>query len=118
MSKEEENKVTIDQLYQEQVDAGNIEVSEFNCELLRSDGLRRVSKACLWIEWDDTGRFKERHDQPAIGRSLIMSPFNHFFTWQTSKITELIEVSDTVVKFKTQNSDYELKFGPVEVNGH
>jgi len=113
VNKDEPKTVTIDELYQEQVDAGNIENAEFMCELLRSDGLRKISKGCTWIEWAEDGRFKSKHDEPAVGRGLLMSPFNAYCTWQTTKITELIEVTDTVIKFKTENSDYELKLGPV-----
>jgi hypothetical protein len=35
----------------------------------------------MWLEWNDDDTLKDKHDQPAIGRSLIMSPFNQFFTW-------------------------------------
>ena len=113
MSENEEPKpVTIEQLHQDQIDAGNIEV-EFNYTLERSDGLIKKSKAIMWIEWGDDLRFKDKHDEPEVGRSLLMSPFNAHFTWQTTKITELVEVSDTVIKFKTENSDYTLKIGEV-----
>jgi hypothetical protein len=37
-----------------------------------------------------------------------MSPFNDFFTWMTTDITEILENQDDYVKFKTQNSNYEL----------
>jgi hypothetical protein len=46
--------------------------------------------------------------EPAVGLSLLMSPFNQFFTWQTTTITEIVEEKDDYIKFKTQNSDYEL----------
>ena len=37
-----------------------------------------------------------------------MSPFNEFFTWQTTDITEIVEQKEGYIKFKTQNSNYEL----------
>jgi hypothetical protein len=37
-----------------------------------------------------------------------MSPFNQCFTWQTTSITEIVEEREDYVKFKTQNSNYEL----------
>jgi len=46
--------------------------------------------------------------EPAVGLSLIMSPFNQFFTWQTTPITEIVEEQDDYIKFKTQNSVYRL----------
>jgi hypothetical protein len=85
--------------------------NEFNWRLVREgDGLNKKSKAVMWLEWNDEGRFQAKHDEPAVGRSLIMSPFNHFFTWQTTVITEILELVDDLsyIKFKTENSTYEL----------
>lgn len=76
--------------------------------LHRSDGLAKTSKAVLWIEWNEDGTFKEKHNEPAVGLSLLMSPFNMAFTWQTTPITELLEVTESVIKFKTKNSHYTL----------
>ena len=72
------------------------------------DGLTNQSKEVMWLEWNEEGRFKAKHDKPAIGYSLIMSPFNQFFTWQTTSITEILEEREDYIKFKTQNSNYEL----------
>ena len=85
--------------------------NEFNWRLVREgDGLNKKSKAIIWLEWNDEGRFQAKHDEPAIGRSLLMSPFNHFFTWQTTVITEILEISEdfSYIKFRTENSIYEL----------
>ncbi len=80
-----------------------------NWKLIRErDRLTKQSDKVLWIEFDDSGRFKERYDQVGIGRSLLMSPFNDFFTWQTTTVTEIVEERDDYIKFKTQNSNYEL----------
>ena len=83
--------------------------NEFNWKLIRErDGLLKQSKAVMWIEWNEDGTFKSKHDEPTIGRSLLMSPFTMSFTWQTTTITEIVEQRDNYVKFKTQNSNYEL----------
>lgn len=83
--------------------------SQMNWRLVRErDGLTKQSKEVMWAEWNEDGTFKEKHDQPAVGRSLIMSPFNQFFTWQTTDITEIIEYREDYIKFKTKNSNYEL----------
>jgi len=83
--------------------------NEYNWKLVRErDGLTKQSKEILWLEFNDEGRFKAKHNEPSIGRSLIMSPFNNYFTWQTTVITELIEVRNDYVRFKTENSTYEL----------
>ena len=82
---------------------------KMNWKLVReSDGLTKQSNDVIWFEWNDEGRFKSKHEEPAIGRSLIMSPFNDYFTWQTTTITEIVEQTNSYVKFKTQNSNYEL----------
>ena len=83
--------------------------TEFNWKLVRErDGLTNESKGILWLEWDENGRFKSKHDEPKIGRSLIMSPFNDFYTWQTTDVTEIVEQREDYIKFKTKNSVYEL----------
>jgi hypothetical protein len=85
--------------------------NEFNWRLVREgDGLNKKSKAIIWLEWNEDGTFKEKHDDIAVGRSLLMSPFNHFYTWQTTVVTEVLEVAEDLsyIKFKTKNSTYEL----------
>ncbi len=72
------------------------------------DKLIKESARVLWLEWNEDGIFKDKFEKPAVGRSLIMSPFNDFFTWQTTTVTEIVEQRNNYVKFKTENSDYEL----------
>ena len=72
------------------------------------DKLAKESARVLWLEWNEDGTFKDKFKEPTIGRSLIMSPFNEFFTWQTTSITEILEQQDGYIKFKTSNSIYEL----------
>jgi len=80
-----------------------------NWKLIRErDGLTKLSEKVMWIEFDDSGRFKEKYNVVGLGRSLMMSPFNQFFTWQTTSVTEIVEQRDDYIKFKTQNSNYEL----------
>ena len=80
-----------------------------NWKLVRKrDGLTKHSVDVIWIEFNENGTFKAKYDEPAVDRSLIMSPFNQFFTWQTTPITEIVEEKDDYIKFKTQNSNYEL----------
>lgn len=72
------------------------------------DGLTKQSEDIMWLEFGDDGFFKEKHTEPSIGRSLLMSPFNNFFVWQTTVVTEIVEQREDYIKFKTQNSNYEL----------
>ena len=90
------------------VEQGVIE-QEFNWKLVRErDGLTKESKEIMWVEWDEEGKFKARRPLPEVGLSLIMSPFNDYFTWQTTPITEVLEKQKYYLKFKTKNSTYEL----------
>ena len=100
--------LTEDNVLKIAVEQGVIE-NEFNWKLIRErDGLTNQSKEVRWIEWTEEGRFKAFHDEPSLGRSLIMSPFNQFFTWQTTDVTEIIEQKENYIKFNTKNSVYEL----------
>jgi hypothetical protein len=112
MSKIKQNKIpmtlTEDNVLKVAVEQGVIE-NEFNWKMLREhDGLTNQSKEIMWLDFNDEGRFEAKYDKPAIGRSLLMSPFNQFFTWQTTPITEIVEEQDDYIKFKTKNSNYEL----------
>ena len=112
MSKIKQTKIPVtlteDNVLKIAIDQGVIE-NEFNWKLVRErDGLTHRSKEVIWIEFNDEGRFKSKHDEPAVGRSLMMSPFNRSFTWQTTTVTEIVEQRDDYIKFKTGNSNYEL----------
>lgn len=97
-----------DNLMKIAIEQGVIE-NEFNWKLVRErDGLTKHSKEITWLEFNEDGRFKSKNDEPAMGRSLLMSPFNQFFTWQTTSITEIVELNSDMIKFKTQNSIYTL----------
>jgi hypothetical protein len=86
-----------------------VDIEGYNWKLVReSDGLINQSKDVLWLEFNEEGRVKQDYKEPAIGRSLLMSPFNQFFTWQTTTVTEIVEEKDGYIKFKTENSNYEL----------
>jgi len=86
-----------------------VDIQTNNWKLVRErDGLTKQSTEVMWVEWNEDGTFKDKHDTPSISRSLIMSPFNQFFTWQTTTITEIVEQRDDYIKFKTENSNYEL----------
>jgi len=82
---------------------------EHKYKLVRErDGLTKQSKDIKWLEFDEDGKYKADFQEVAVGRSLIMSPFNDFFTWQTTTIKEIVEEREDYIKFKTENSLYEL----------
>lgn len=109
--------LTEDNVLKVAIEQGVIE-NEFNWKLVRErDGLTKKSKEIIWLEFnEDDGRFKAKHNQIGLGRSLMMSPFTFSFTWQTTGVTEIVEEREGYIKFKTRNSNYELfKIG--ESNG-
>ncbi len=79
----------------------------------KRDGLTKHSSKIGFIEWNDDGSFKELYDDSMtssidIGRSLIMEPTRMEFIWLTTRITDY-DIQDDVLKFKTENSEYELR---------
>ena len=76
-----------------------------------SDQLTKYSDEVKWLEWYENGAMKDHHNEPMIGTSLLMSPFNPSFTWQTTEVTEIMEKKEDYIKFKTRNSVYELYRG-------
>ena len=118
MDKPQQNKtpVTLDangNMYMDQLEAlvGLITQDKPNWKLIRSrDGLTKHSVDILWIEFNENGTFKAKHNDFAVGRSLLMSPFSQFFTWQTTPITKIIaSTADPLyVQFETENSEYVL----------
>lgn len=86
-----------------------MDLSEPKWELVRErDGLTRQSEKIIWIEFNEDKTFKENHSEIAVGRCLLMSPFSEFFTWLTTNVTEIVDQREGYVKFKTNNSTYEL----------
>jgi hypothetical protein len=85
------------------------EKEEHKYKLVRSrDGLTATSADVKWLEFDEKGKYKADFPDAAVGRSLLMSPFNQFFTWQTTLVTEIVEHREDYIKFNTENSTYEL----------
>ena len=111
MSKIKQDKIPMtleDNVLKVALEQGVIE-NEFNWKLVRErDGLTKHSEDIKWLEWNEDGTFKKTHPLPAPGLSLIMSPFNQFYTWQTTNATEIVEQREDYIKFKTENSNYEL----------
>lgn len=73
-----------------------------------NDGMTHHGGSIRWIEWYDDGRFKDIHQKPAVGLSLILDPHSWAYTWLTTPVTEIVEQSESHIVFKTENSNYEL----------
>lgn len=84
--------------------------SQIIFKLIRiNDGLVRQGQTIKYVEWEGGigSKAKELHDEPAVGRSLVLNP-GLSYNWLTTSITEIVEQRENYIKFKTQNSDYEL----------
>jgi len=82
---------------------------DHNYKLVRErDGLTKTSRDVKWLAFDENGKYKEDFENIAVGRSLLMSPFGPSFTWQTTLVTEIVEQREGYIKFRTENSNYEL----------
>ena len=70
---------------------------------------QKISAKVTWLEFNEDRTYKKRHKLPKEGLSLLMSPFNAFFTWQTTAVKEIIESRENYWLFKTENSTYLLR---------
>lgn len=105
LTQTEDGELLIDQMF-EQIYGKELEQ---NWKLVRErDSLTKTSRAVKWLEFNEEGRYKADFEDIAVGRSLLMSPFSPSFTWQTTPVTEVVEQGEDYIKFKTENSNYEL----------
>jgi hypothetical protein len=105
LSQAEDGTLHLDELFQQIY--GKEE--EHKYKLVRErDQLTKTSRDVKWLEFDEDGRYKADFPQIAVGRSLLMSPFGPTFTWQTTPVVEIVEKKHKYIKFKTENSNYEL----------
>jgi hypothetical protein len=107
MSKIEQKNihVTLDELFKEIVGPNE----NTNWKLVRErDNLTKYSEKVMWLEFNEDGTFKAKHAFIGVGYSLMMSPFTREFTWQTTRVIQILEPGDFHVKFKTKNSTYTL----------
>jgi hypothetical protein len=110
MSKLNQPKIPVDLLQKIDKYIDSYQESTPNYKLVREhDDLTQYSSDITWIEWNEDGSFKAKHDEPKIGFSLLMSPFNSFFTWQTTEIVEILGIQENFIKFKTKNIIYVLE---------
>ena len=100
------NELVLDELF---LTLFEKEVMSHPYKLVRErDGLTKTSVGVKWLEFDEDGKYKADHDDIAVGRSLLMSPFGPSFTWQTTPITSIISETKNYIRFSTENSVYEL----------
>jgi len=72
------------------------------------DGLTKRGNSIQYIEWNEDRSLRSTHDEAKVGLSLILDPHSMNFTWLTTLIVEISQQEDKYIKFKTENSTYEL----------
>jgi hypothetical protein len=91
-----------------------------NIKLVKDNGETHLGTQYKFVEWNEQDKFKQFHDAPQIGYSVMIDPHYAEFTWLTTVITEI--ESDTTDKdvrciaFKTKNSSYKLYITQDESN--
>lgn len=76
--------------------------------LVRSrDKMTATGTKVLWLEWNENGTFKQQHEQPTIGASLVLDPQFGTYRWLTTPMLSYTE-KDGVITFNTENSTYKL----------
>lgn len=95
------------------------QMNAFNTLIKETDNSEsHFIKTCKDIKWIEYGGLNDKnnvvpnttHDDIAVGRGLFMGPFNDHFTWRTTPVTKIVKESEGYVKFKTENSTYELYY--------
>ncbi len=87
----------------------DVEETQYKLTKVGDDFGAKFADRIGWIEWTDKGHYKEKHDEPSAGLSLILNPHYFSYSWLTTTITEIIEETEDSVEFKTLNSHYRLE---------
>ena len=67
-----------------------------------------IGERVKFIEWDEDGGFSEFHDEPTIGKSVMIDPHPFNYTWLTTRITSFTKDGNKLI-FSTKNSNYTLE---------
>jgi hypothetical protein len=83
-----------------------IDLMKDNYILTRSDDEKQITVSVIkFIEWSEDGIGGLTHDEPAIGRSIIVNPtVGGNYKLLTTVITEIINENT----FKTKNNTYTI----------
>lgn len=96
----------IDHLYCEDCDSEFKPTHKYKLE--RSDGVVHKGNHIIWVEWNENGTFKEKHNEPAIDRSLLLDFVGYTYTWMTTTVKDIESISENLIIFTTKNSSYKL----------
>ena len=67
----------------------------------------RASQEMRRVKRDDSGKVIGTYeDNPKIGYTLTIDPYDNQF--QTTPITEIVDLTDKIIHFKTKDEEYKL----------
>jgi len=67
----------------------------------------RASQEMRWVKRDNSGKVVGTYkDNPKIGYTLTIDPYDNQF--QTTPITEIVDLTDKIIHFKTKDEEYKL----------
>ncbi len=81
-----------------------------------NDGLELTGVRVDWIEWNEYGTVKAKHEKPDIGLScLIDGHYGLLYTWLTTEIigfqyADCTDHPGYICVFTTKNSEYKLEY--------
>lgn len=83
-----------------------LDLAKDNYVLTRKEDNKQMTGSVVkFIEWNENGVGGKAHDNPAVGRSIVLDPMNYGnYQWLTTEIIEIISETE----FKTKNSTYTL----------
>lgn len=71
----------------------------------KEDNKQMTANTVKFIEWNENGVGGSLHNEPAVGRSIVLDVTGpESYKWLTSQIVEIISNTE----FKTKNSTYTL----------
>jgi hypothetical protein len=73
-----------------------------------NDGLVKQGDKVQYVIWKEDRSAEDMIDTPKIGTSLMLDP-RFSYTWLTTAITKIVEQTDELLKFQTENSTYLLE---------
>ena len=91
--------------YNMEIEDNRIDLATDNYVLVREEDNKQIRASEIkFIEWNEDGRFRSIHDEPAIGRSIIADPQRMSYSWLTTTITEIKSPTHLI----TKNSTYKI----------
>lgn len=73
-----------------------------------NDGKTFETEDYKFVVFHSDGRGKELQEKIEVGTSLVLPPYNAFYSWMTSEIVEVVKDEPGLIEFNTRNSNYTI----------